>query len=133
MNRAYRSKKKASNKAKREVKGVYVEQSRYIALGLMSGTSLDGVDAAFLETDGERIFRLGPSLCSNFSCNDKAALQMATQDALTWQFSGPKPESFETAEAVIHKSHVKAVKTLCNNYPEWARELAMIGLSLIHI
>lgn len=58
MNRAYRSKKKASNKAKREVKGVYVEQSRYIALGLMSGTSLDGVDAAFLETDGERIFRL---------------------------------------------------------------------------
>ncbi len=31
-------------------------------IGLMSGTSLDGVDAAYVETDGERIGRLGPSL-----------------------------------------------------------------------
>jgi anhydro-N-acetylmuramic acid kinase len=31
-------------------------------IGLMSGTSLDGVDAAWLETDGERIARFGPSL-----------------------------------------------------------------------
>ncbi|MDA8250102.1 MAG: anhydro-N-acetylmuramic acid kinase, partial [Rhodospirillales bacterium] len=32
------------------------------AIGLMSGTSLDGVDAAWLETDGERVGRLGRSL-----------------------------------------------------------------------
>jgi len=31
-------------------------------IGLMSGTSLDGVDAAALETDGERIGAVGPSL-----------------------------------------------------------------------
>jgi anhydro-N-acetylmuramic acid kinase len=31
-------------------------------IGLMSGTSLDGVDAAWVETDGERIGRLGPRL-----------------------------------------------------------------------
>ena len=31
-------------------------------IGLMSGTSLDGVDAAWVETDGERVSRLGPSL-----------------------------------------------------------------------
>lgn len=31
-------------------------------IGLMSGTSLDGVDAALLETDGERIGRFGPRL-----------------------------------------------------------------------
>jgi anhydro-N-acetylmuramic acid kinase len=32
------------------------------AIGLMSGTSLDGVDAAWLETDGERLGGLGPAL-----------------------------------------------------------------------
>ena len=31
-------------------------------IGLMSGTSLDGVDAAWVETDGERILRYGPTL-----------------------------------------------------------------------
>ena len=31
------------------------------ALGLMSGTSLDGVDAAILETDGERVQGFGPA------------------------------------------------------------------------
>ncbi|MCU4161257.1 anhydro-N-acetylmuramic acid kinase [Acidiphilium sp. AL] len=32
-----------------------------LAIGLMSGTSLDGVDAALIETDGERIVRFGPT------------------------------------------------------------------------
>ena len=31
------------------------------AIGLMSGTSLDGVDVAWLETDGERIAHFGPT------------------------------------------------------------------------
>ena len=73
-----------------------MERPRYIALGLMSGTSLDGVDAAFLETDGERIFEFGPSLCLNYSDADKANLEKATQAALGWQFTGPKPTSFMT-------------------------------------
>ena len=33
-----------------------------ISLGLMSGTSLDGVDAAVLNTDGETVAALGPAL-----------------------------------------------------------------------
>lgn len=100
---------------------------RYIALGLMSGTSLDGVDAAFLETDGERIFRLGPSLCLDYSEVDKTTLEEATQAALRWKFVGPRPNSFVAAEAVIHKCHLRAVKTLCRDHQEWADNLAMIG------
>ena len=104
-----------------------MERPRYIALGLMSGTSLDGVDAAFLETDGEQITRLGPSLCLDYSDADKKSLADATQAALAWQFSGPRPDSFTTAETVIHKCHVRAVKALCSDHKDWADELAMIG------
>jgi len=31
-------------------------------IGLMSGTSLDGVDAAWLETDGVQVSAVGPAL-----------------------------------------------------------------------
>jgi 1,6-anhydro-N-acetylmuramate kinase len=33
-----------------------------LAIGMMSGTSLDGVDAALIETDGEVVRRLGRSV-----------------------------------------------------------------------
>ncbi len=39
-----------------------MENEKLRAIGLMSGTSLDGVDAAWIETDGERVFATGPAL-----------------------------------------------------------------------
>lgn len=35
------------------------KNSAMLAIGLMSGTSLDGIDAAVIETDGERVFATG--------------------------------------------------------------------------
>ena len=37
------------------------------ALGLMSGTSLDGVDIAQITTDGKKIVELGPSATIPYS------------------------------------------------------------------
>ncbi|QDC09968.1 anhydro-N-acetylmuramic acid kinase [Oceanicola sp. D3] len=47
------------------------------ALGAMSGTSLDGVDAAVIETDGEQIFGFGPSAYREYSGPEQAAIRAA--------------------------------------------------------
>ncbi len=39
-----------------------VHTERMTAIGLMSGTSMDGVDAALIETDGDAVFGFGESL-----------------------------------------------------------------------
>ena len=40
-----------------------------LALGLMSGTSLDGIDAALLETDGDRYVKAGMFICLPYDLN----------------------------------------------------------------
>ena len=79
-------------------------------LGYMSGTSLDGVDAAILETDGQRIDGFGPAALLPFSDDERATLVSATEDALRWDGRGPRPASFEAADAVILDTHLRAAR-----------------------
>ena len=61
------------------------------AIGLMSGTSMDGVDVALVETDGESQVRLGPFLCRPYSDADRALLRRALQDARRLQDRTTRP------------------------------------------
>ncbi|WP_424986321.1 anhydro-N-acetylmuramic acid kinase [Microbulbifer sp. S227A] len=47
------------------------------ALGLMSGTSLDGVDAAVIETDGHGVSAFGPGRYRPYSSEEQAVLRAA--------------------------------------------------------
>lgn len=52
-----------------------------VSLGLMSGTSLDGIDAAIIETDGEIISDIGPSLSIPYPDEFRARLKNAVERA----------------------------------------------------
>ena len=60
------------------------------ALGLMSGTSMDGIDAAILETDGETIAAFGPTHFSPYSPAMRERVQAAIRAAGEQRFDGPR-------------------------------------------
>lgn len=78
-------------------------------IGLMSGTSLDGVDAAWLETDGETVTAFGPTLTIPYDDalrrDLRAILELAPGLA-------PGDARLASAEARLTEYHVRAVKAL---------------------
>ena len=51
------------------------------AIGLMSGTSMDGVDVALIETDGEAAIAFRGSSFFPYADEDRALLRAAIADA----------------------------------------------------
>lgn len=86
-------------------------------IGLMSGTSLDGVDAAWLETDGERIRAFGPTLTLAYDDRLRADLRRILEVAATLD---PEDRRLKSAVARMTEFHVKAVAAL-------GREADVIG------
>ncbi len=78
-------------------------------IGLMSGTSLDGVDAAWLETDGRRIGRFGPALTIPYDDALRGALRRILDAAPTLP---PDAPALAEATARLTAFHVQAVRAL---------------------
>ncbi|WP_417475878.1 anhydro-N-acetylmuramic acid kinase [Maricaulis sp.] len=95
-------------------------------IGLMSGTSLDGVDAALIRTDGERIAEFGVGEMYAYTEPERAILQSAVDAALVWNFEGEEPD-FTAAEAVLTTSHAKLVAAVIRASGLTARDIALIG------
>ncbi|WP_300055466.1 anhydro-N-acetylmuramic acid kinase [uncultured Roseobacter sp.] len=68
------------------------------ALGAMSGTSLDGVDAAVVLTDGHRITDVGPTQYRRYTDAEQTVLRAALG-----QWSGP---DVDAAAAVVDQAHL---------------------------
>jgi anhydro-N-acetylmuramic acid kinase len=86
-------------------------------IGLMSGTSLDGVDAAWLETDGERIGAFGPTLTLPYDDRLRADLRRILDHAPEL---APDDRRLKSATARLTEYHVRAVAAL-------GREADLIG------
>jgi anhydro-N-acetylmuramic acid kinase len=75
-------------------------------IGLMSGTSLDGVDAAWLETDGERVGELGPRLTIPYDDRLRSDLRRLLDHAPTLAADDRRVKA---AAARLTEYHAKAV------------------------
>ena len=79
------------------------------AIGLMSGTSLDGVDAAWIETDGETVTSFGPSLTIPYDSRLRRDLRALLERAPTLEQDDP---ALLDAVARLTDVHIRAVKQL---------------------
>ncbi len=94
------------------------------ALGFMAGTSLDGVDAAVIVSDGMGAVEMGPCLHMPYDRDTKIAVTRATKAAL---------EGRETAQEItkaidlVTTAHIRTAQKLMEQHYLTAKEIDIIG------
>jgi anhydro-N-acetylmuramic acid kinase len=96
-------------------------------LGFMSGTSLDAVDMAVLDTDGEAIFGFGPAGERKLDPGVRALVQAATDDARFWAWGAPEPASFAPAARAVAEEHLRAARGFMADNGMTAADLDLAG------
>lgn len=99
----------------------------YRAIGFMTGTSMDGIDAAILETDGETVIRPGAAMSEPFGDALRRAMESAVSAARRWKFNGEDPKEFNASEKMLTEAHAQAVEHLLDEAGLTADQIDVIG------
>ena len=101
-------------------------------IGLMSGTSMDGVDAAIIRTDGVKVLDRGSTYSLQYGRGERDVLRQAVDEARFWVKDQPRPASIGAAEAVVTRKHIQAIGGLLQFQRESVDLIGFHGQTVLH-
>lgn len=97
------------------------------SIGLMSGTSMDGIDVAMIETDGKRVAARGPSMTFPYDAKMRDLLVRATAQARGISERHQRPGMLADVERTLTEQHAHAVSAFLTEHGIAREMIDVIG------
>lgn len=98
-----------------------------VAIGLMSGTSCDGVDAALIETDGETVFSRGAFCFVPYELSEQKKIKNIMREVAQASSEVEQLELAALVEEQVRERHAQAIEKILKEASKAASDIDVVG------